>query len=111
MSKINPSVAITLDKPRHMLLDLNAMVSFEEQTGKNMLNGSISASLSATDLRALLWACLKADDPSLTLEQVGSLITADNMAGIAQALGDTWKNSMPEASKDAGPLVEKPPAG
>ena len=111
MSKINPSVSIMLDRERHLFLDLNAMVGFEEKTGKNMLAGGVGVNLSATDLRALLWSCLRGEDPTLTMEQVGSFITPENMANVAESLAAAWKQALPEANKERGPLVVKPPAG
>lgn len=73
---------ILLDKEREIVFDLNAMCRYEEATGKNAFEGM--QNLKASDLRALLWACLH--DKKLTLEDVGAMITADNMGQISEAL-------------------------
>ena len=93
MPERNPEVPITLDKLRHLRLDINAMATFEELTGLNLLKPSVQKQLgkdmNITQFRALLYACLIHEDKTLTLEQVGSLISIANMkevaAGIAQA--------------------------
>lgn len=38
-NKVRPGIRITLDKERTLLFDLNAMVSFEEATGKSLSDG------------------------------------------------------------------------
>ena len=88
---------IVLDKPRRLLLDLNAMVDFEKATGKNALQ--IGEDLSATDLRALLWACLRHEDELLLPGQVGAMIHAGNMADVAKTLTEVYQKGMPEAKK------------
>lgn len=79
---------IFLDKERELRFDLNAMCRFEEVTGRNALEGLNS--LKASDLRALLWACL--NDAELTVEDVGRLITAANMDKIAEVLTKAFEN-------------------
>ena len=87
---------IELDKPRNLVLDLNAMARFEEVTGKNVFGGGLDK-LSAKDTRALLWASLVHEDPKLTLEQVGKLITARNMGEVSKAIAGAF-------SEGSGPL-------
>lgn len=111
MSKANPKIAIELDKPRHLQFDLNAMVAYEEATGKNIFNGIDMQNLGAKELRALLWACLLHEDKDLTIEQVGSWVTTGNMTEIAQSIMNAFNEAMPEAeegeSKEA-PLASPP---
>jgi len=112
VDKANPAVAIMLDKERYLLLDLNAMVAFEEETGKNLFDSNVSQELSAglnpKDLRALLWACLLHEDESLTPKQVGSWLRYDNLAEVAEKLVTAWGAAMPDAPKgDAPPLPRR----
>ena len=108
-NKAKPLIPIELDKKRNLMLDLNAMVNFEEATGKNVLQGDSLNNLSAKDLRALLWACLLHEDKDLTLEQVGGMIHSGNMEAVANKLTAAWEVAMPEESGD--PLAGKPPLG
>ena len=97
--KAKPAVTIELDKERHLLLDLNAMITFQETTGKNLFSAdtgkTLSKNMSPADLRALLWACLIHEDEKLTLEQVGSWIHTGNITDIATRLSETWNQAMP----------------
>lgn len=108
-NKAKPLVSIELDKKRNLLLDLNAMVNFEEATGKNILQGASLDNLSAKDLRALLWACLLHEDKDLTLEQVGEMIHGGNMESIANKLTSAWEVATPEGDKEAPLAVKSPP--
>lgn len=99
MSKINPSVPIELDRPRNLRLDLNAMVAFEEASGKSMFKLKSMENLSVADLRALLWASLRHEDKDLTLEQVGGLVDLGNMEYIAGRLAEAWAVALPAQSE------------
>jgi len=107
MSKVKPAIPILLDKERHLLLDLNAMVAFEEATGESLFKGIDPEHMGAKELRALLWACLLHEDEKLTLKQVGSWINTGNMAEIAQHINDAFQAAMPEAEgkKEKVPLA------
>lgn len=70
-SKRPPTIHVNLDRPRTMILDANALVEIEEATGKSIMQGQLKG-LNASDLRAIFFACLKHEDPELTLEQVGA---------------------------------------
>ncbi|MCK5643554.1 MAG: hypothetical protein KAJ19_22325 [Gammaproteobacteria bacterium] len=98
---------IVLDKPRRLLLDLNAMVDFEKATNKNIW--SLGENFSATDLRALLWACLRHEDEELLPGDVGKMIHTGNMEMVGKALNDIYKKAMPEGGKGKKrpPLVPK----
>jgi len=108
--KVKPQVPIVLDKPRVLLMDMNAMVEFEKATGKNMLQQT-ATSITAKDLRALLWACLKHEDKDLTIEQVGSMIHAGNLQEVSEKLGEAWEVASPDVEEGAAPLAQDPPTG
>ncbi len=99
-------VTIQLDRERHLQFDLNAMATFEELTGKSLFKGGSSGDMTAKDCRALLYAGLKHEDKDLTLEQVGAMITLDNMPDIAEVLAKAWTKANEEGT---GPLSEPGP--
>jgi len=103
--KVLPFVPIELDKPRNLCLDLNAMVLFEEATGKSLFDKGTLNSMKAKDTRALLWACLKREDPNLTLEDVGKMIDSSNIAEVSQKLMEALAVAIPE--KSDRPLVNQ----
>jgi len=97
------TVTINLDKERHLTLNLNAMVAFEKATGKSLFQPDSLKEMTASDIRALLWACMLQEEPALTLEQVGAMITFDNMAEVNQAIAKAWEVNSPD------PLAQKTP--
>ena len=97
---------IELDKPRRLLLDLNAMVDFEKATGKNF--SSLGKDISASELRALLWACLRHEEELLLQSAVGAMIHAGNMAMVAKTINIMLSKGMPEKKprkKKTSPLA------
>jgi len=118
-SRINPAVTIKLDKERHLLLDLNAMVAFQEETGKNLFDRKVIVDLSKTlepkTLRTLIWACLLHEDEALTQKQAGKLLRLGNLVDVTRKLIEAWEAAMTSGSEEevteAGPLPAKPPTG
>lgn len=84
-------IVINLDKPRKLVFDLNAMSAYEEATGKSAFE--IGEAVTASSIRALLWACFIHEDESLTLKDVGKLIHAGNMQEITQKINSAVKTS------------------
>ena len=107
-------VLLHLDKERKLRFDINALADWEEVTGKSLAritSGAIGLSL----MRSLLWAGLKHEDRSLTIDRVGVLLQqqietgADlgTVAGSIQKalersglLGDTSAPAEDEAGKE-----------
>jgi hypothetical protein len=102
MPSVVKSVPITLDRERHLRLDLNAIVEFEQAAGISIIKIDFTA-LPMAHLRALLWACLLGEDPALTQQQVGEMIHVGNMAEMSEALGRVFGASAPEPDKSADP--------
>lgn len=81
------TVSITLDRERLLKLDLNAMAKFEELTGKSLF--SIGEQInSATNIRALIFACLKSAKEEITLEELGELIDYHNVSILHEKLNE-----------------------
>lgn len=94
-------VLINLDKPRKMKLDLNAMAAYEEATGKSAFD--IGKNISATNIRALLWASLIHEDDTLTIKDVGAMINTSNMQEISSKI-----NQLVTTSSETGEKTENP---
>jgi hypothetical protein len=98
---LRPKVTIMLDRERHLLFDFNAIAEVEEKFGLNMLNPEIwDKPLGPNLVRSMLWAGLIHEDESLTLQQVGRMIRAANLAAVMKALADAWRQSNPAADED-----------
>jgi len=113
-NKAKPGVKIILGgKERTMTLDLNAMVAFEDATGKNPFSKEFqSRNMSPRDIRAMAWACLAHADNTLTEEQVGSWVNASNMEETTIKLNEVFEVSASGSEgKKTDPLAKTPPAG
>jgi hypothetical protein len=99
-------ITIVLDRPRTLRNDFNAWAAFEGETHKNML--ALPPQLNATDLRALLWALLLHEDKSLTIEQVGAMLTPFNLKEVMVAITAARTENEPPAPA-AAPAVEGEP--
>ncbi len=102
VNKAKPTVTITLDRERVLCYDLNAMCEFERVTGRDVFVDGAYSSTSAADMRVMLWACLLKDDPAITLEQVGALISIDNMVEIAFKLNEVFEAATPAKQRKSG---------
>jgi len=116
IEKVRPAVEIDLGgRKRHLKLDLNAMCEFQEATGKNLFETEVIQSLSKdivpADLRALVWACLLHEDDSLTIKEVGSWITIENMLYVANDIARTSQAAIPEAEDENHDPLQKSPPG
>ncbi len=97
-----PKVSITFDGKEFVLeYDFNAIAVAEEQTGINMFTTFDFQRLSATSFRAMLFASLIHNHPEITLEEVGTFITAKNLAEITIKMVEAWHGSRPEIVKEA----------
>lgn len=98
-----PDVSLIIGgKERHLCFDMEAIIRVEQLVGLNLFKAAVSE-VNATNLRALLYAALLRDDPSLTLEAVSKWITMRNVGNIHQALVTAWFGSIDAEEKDEQP--------
>ena len=103
MAELTQGIAITLGgKERRLKIDLNAMINFKHVTGKSFLKGFNMADLDEEDLRALIWAGLLKDEPTLTLETVGSWID-ENLGQSSSLAIKAVIDSLPDKKATASP--------
>jgi hypothetical protein len=115
-------VKLNLDRERYLLFDLNAIEALEDKLGRDLIGNPENWSFKgAREIKAFLWAAMLRDDsdlwtksPSITVEQVGALITPQNLAEVIESLTKAKQVSSPDAETVAGdeesPLATKPPA-
>jgi hypothetical protein len=111
--KARPGVRIMLDRERILSLDLNAMIAFEEATGKSFLAGEVDVeNIGQKELRPLIWACLLSDDPELTQREVGVWINLANAGTLIRAFRESLRLSLPgKEAVERRPLAVSPPPG
>lgn len=107
-------VPITLDKPRSLVLDFNARCRIEEAINVDMIADEIRFDMRTT--RAMLWSALLHEDPKLTLEQVGRMITTGpggNLEAVFKAVTEALKRSQvpePDVKTIEGEVASVPTA-
>lgn len=83
-------VEVVLDRPRLLLLNFNALAEIEETFEIDGLDAQavfdLFKSNKVSTLRTLAWIMLKQEDPDLTLEAVGRLITYRVSKDILKAM-------------------------
>lgn len=112
MSLPRVKVPLRLDRDRTLVLSFNALCRAEEVTGINFLMGEITFS-SLRVMRALVWAGLIEEDPTLTLEQVGNMIEDVGADQVATAIINAYAKAMPvvEPGDQEGDEPVDPPPG
>ena len=93
-------IPVDLDRPRTLVLDFNALCKVEEVTGINLLVGEAAFS-SMRMVRAMVWAGLLHEDPTLSLHRVGEILQTSNMEKILDAIVKAYDAAMPEPEPDA----------
>lgn len=100
--KLIQKVQIRLDgKDWPIVVTHNVLIECEELTGINLLSfeaGTVSIIRpSAKLMRAMLYLTLKRAGAKYTIEEVGELITPENLVLINEGMLKAWEASMPEA--------------
>lgn len=110
---VQPSATLEIEGQKYQLVyDYNAIADAETVCGGqvNLLHG-VSAmflnTMSALQLRGLLYAALKPLQPDLTLSEAGALIKIHTMPAIMSAISEAWALSMPEVPPDP-PAADAP---
>jgi hypothetical protein len=127
-NKHNGEVSITLDKPRTLKFDFNAGCEYEEVMGTTLnsfmyrleqlskRNPEASGTIVGNkEVRAMLYAALRHEDKTLTLEEAGNLfayapgeLQAQKLVWVFQKVMESWlaaqgvgakKNEKPETKK------------
>jgi len=89
---MKPSILITLDKPRNIRLNTNALVKVEEVLGRPI--SDFGASFGIKEIRAMLWAGLLHEDKSLSLDTAGDLIDEAGFEYVAEKVGEAINIAM-----------------
>jgi len=93
-----PKVPIEIEgRKRHLLLDWQAMATFEVHTGKPILDPATLQGMTVRDTLVLFWACLRHYDETLPSEWVVHLlerIDESKVEEIGKTLGELWQKTM-----------------
>lgn len=66
-------VPISLDKPRRLMFDVNALSDAEDALGTS-IGKAMTQRAGIREIRTLLWAAMKWEDRGLTVERAGNIL-------------------------------------
>jgi hypothetical protein len=125
MQNIKP-VPILLDKERHLLYDVNALIDLGDELGLNLLTPEgwqeltgktvrddrtgeetfIPVEPTFRRVRAIVWAGLRHEDETLTVRQVGAMLDPTNLGPVIEAYQSAWEVAdAPSPQNGSGELV------
>lgn len=88
-----------------LVYDFDAIANAEKQSDCNLLHGmsaTLLNTMSAAQLRGLLWASLRRRQPKMTLADAAALCRLDTVAEIVPAIAATFTAAMPAKKAEAG---------
>lgn len=90
------------DKEYELKFDMNTFCELEEVYGEinqafeDLQNRKIKA------IRALIYSAIKAEDESVTLKEVGRMLTLNDMERLGTVINDALNVAMPEIEENMG---------
>lgn len=84
-------------KERSLVFTLNALDEYEELTGRNALQENIFQNISAKETKALLYAVIKQDDPDITIDDIGKMVSVSNFEEVLTALAKAYNVDTPDS--------------
>jgi hypothetical protein len=101
MPNAKDEIVIELDKPRVFKLTFNAFCDAEGVVGHSVLRQDLGLS----EIRALLWAGLRHEDRTLTIERVGAMLADGNkmtevMNVVAESVNSFFASGEVEGTGD-----------
>lgn len=110
MSELVKGSTIELDRPRTLRLDLRAARLFKELTktetrpeGISILRGEVGDALDEESLPALIYACLKHEDPDLTPEFVAEQLDFPTLFQALEAISAQVEDFFPPVKEGEAP--------
>lgn len=104
-----PRAVITLDRPRTMTMQLDALLRIQKETGS--LETIDDATKIVENAPTIIWCCLvDGDREDITREEIGAMIHAGNLAEVVGALSYLVNGSNPTAKGAEGNALPVPAA-
>lgn len=91
-----PGIRFDLDRPRRLRLTFRAMRTFEDVTSKSLMAYGTWSTMQHEEVWVLLWVCLLAEEPTITLDYVGEYTGPGDLLYIMAKLHETVTSAMPE---------------
>ncbi|GMA55498.1 hypothetical protein GCM10025857_68550 [Alicyclobacillus contaminans] len=91
---------MTLDKERTLKYDLNAFAEIEDRFGTLQKAFEELEKRKLKAVRAILWAGLLHEDPKLTEQQVGAMLSFADLASILPDVMKAIMAALPDVTED-----------
>lgn len=102
------SIKIQLgDKERELKFDLGIMSDYEDLTGDNALQDNIFPAMTSKKLIRLLFVVLKVNEPEITIDEIGKMITGHNIKDILEQTIKAFNLGLPDPDKDKKKVTKK----
>lgn len=99
-----PATSITIKGIKYPLVfDFQAVADAEEITGRSLIMGLRQKDFEAPSIKivqAMLYACLKKTNPTISFELAKTFVTMKTIGKIWSAVTEAWAAAMTEADKD-----------
>lgn len=110
---LEPEAKVMLDKERTLRLDFNAFGLIEERTGSSVQSLSEKfKEMHAKDIAIVIWAGLVHEDPTLTVTDVGRMLTFHRLGAVMKAfmrcMHIAMTGTVPPETDEGGTAVAVP---
>lgn len=88
------------NKEYELKFDMNTFCELEEVYGDINLAFDDLQNMKIKAIRALIYSAIKAEDESVTLKEVGKMLTLGDMEKLGTAINEALNKAMPEVSEE-----------
>ncbi len=94
-------------KERKLYFDLGIMSDYEDLTGDNALQGNIFEDITSKKLIRMLYVVLKVEDPNITIDEIGKMITGHNIKDILEKVIEAFSAGLPDEKETKKKVIKK----
>lgn len=84
-------VPVILDKPRNLLIDLNALAFIEETSGRSILTPKDWQKPTTKSICQMIHAFVRHEDPEVKFETIARGVNFQDMPKLTDAIAKAWK--------------------
>jgi hypothetical protein len=98
--KTFPEVEVLINgRKRKLIYNLYSFMRLDDETGKNIFDGTAFDSFRPRDIVALLWAGLVNEDPTITIDEVAKTAQLSDLQALPTIIQAGFYNSMPSETE------------